>query len=215
MSFILNNSVPSPFVFAANSPSDYLQIAQQLIPDYPLPGKGREAKCSYLAMRLVPAAVAIANGARIGEILSIRWCQVMPNGMAWIHGEKGSRSRSVYLGFNPPTPEPGKNSWLNSLVFPWSYSKVYAACKAFGLGVVQAGHRNISVTHCGRYALAKMVEKQADIGTAAEVLGHHRTSSTEHYLAATNLEADRLRKQRERDKKKSARISAILNSEDF
>lgn len=215
MSFFLNNSVPSPFASASNNPTDYMQIIHQLIPQYKLQGNSRNAEMLHLVMRLVPAAVAIANGARIGEILNIRWCQVMPNGMAWISGEKGSRSRTVWMGFAPPSAEPLKQEWLNKPVFPWSYAMVYNACKAFGLGVLERNHRNTSVTHCGRYALAKMVESQAGIGAAADVLGHRRTSSTEHYIAATNLEEDRKRKQRERDMKKSARINALINSEDF
>ena len=212
---VLINPVPTPFVFASNNPTDYLAIITRLLPWFSLRAGISDSQLGYTLQRAVPAAVAIANGVRIGEVLKMKCRQLMSNGVAWVAGEKGSRARNIWIGFQPQMPEMNVAKWEDSIVFPWTYQQVYNACKVLGIGELQREHRNFSVTHLGRYRLAQLVQAQAGLRAAAEVLGHRRTSSTEHYIHAVNLEKDRERKQRQRDAEKSARIKALLNSGDF
>ena len=195
-------SVTPPVFVARESPTDYLQIVYSLMPDFVPPTCSCIENNLRAVQCLVPAAVAIHNGVRIGEVLSLRWCQVMPSGLACIKPEKSSRAKMIHLGFVPPPYEGNLRGLQQELVFPINYKSVYKYTVLAGLGVLIAGHINHSVTHTGRYRLAGFVDAQFGIKATSEALGHRSESSTLNYLGKTDPKAEREKKRRQRALKK-------------
>lgn len=153
-----------------------------------LSGNLRAAQC------VVPAAVAIANAVRIGEVLSMTWAQVLPTGQGFIRPEKHSRSRLIYLGFPKPEIVVNRCELERARVFPFDYKSVWKYAKQCGLGVKINGHINDSVTHSGRYSVAKAVAAQLGERAAGDVLGHRGLKSTGYYLGKENVSEERARK---------------------
>lgn len=211
--FLFRQVSASPPIFVAReSPSDYLQIIYSLMPDFVLPTCNSIETNLRAVQCIVPAAVAIHNGVRIGEVLSLRWCQVMPNGQACIKPEKASRTKMIYLGFRPPFYEGNLRGLQQELVFPIDYKSVYKYTVLAGLGVLIAGHVNRSITHTGRYRVAGFVNTQFGLKATSEALGHKSENSTLNYLGQTDPKAERERKRRERALKKLVDQKITLRS---
>lgn len=207
-------SVSPPIFVARESPTDYVQLIHDLMPGFAPPlGSGIETNLRALQC-IVPAAVAIHNGARIGEILSLCWCQVMPNGMACIKPEKSSRTKMIHLGFLPPPYLGNLRGLEKELVFPIAYKSVYKYARLAGMGVSIEGHVNKSITHTGRYRIAGFVNTQFGIRAASEAIGHKSTLSTLNYTGQTDPKAERERKRRERSLKKLVDKNIISRSTD-
>lgn len=142
------------------------------------------------------------NGARINEILTLTWNQVLPSGMAFIKGSKGSNSRLIFIGLSAvdvikARPEDGK-----TLVFTSCYREVYRTLKNYGLDESIEGHKNMAVTHSGRYAIARAVAHSLGMSEASQVLGHKSKTAIDHYTGNIDLKKERERKQRQRNRQK-------------
>lgn len=195
-------SVTPPIFVARESPSDYLQVILSLLTNFIPPVNSNIAKNLRALQCIVPAAVAIYNGVRIGEVLSLHWCQVMQNGLACIKPEKSSRTKMIHLGFLPPPYVGNLRGLEQELIFPISYKSVYKYACLAGLGVSIEGHVNKSITHTGRYRIAGFVNTQFGIRATAEALGHKNPLSTLHYVQKTDPKKERERKRQERALKK-------------
>lgn len=211
--FLFRQVSESPPVFVAReSPTDYVQLILSLMPGF-VPPTGSKIMENLRAVQcIVPAAVAIHNGVRIGEVLSLCWCQVMPNGMACIKPEKSSRTKMIHLGFLPPPYSGNLRDLGPELIFPIAYKSVYKYARLAGLGVSIEGHVNKSITHTGRYRIAGFVNSQFGIGAASEAIGHKSALSTLHYVGKTDPKAERERKRSERALKKLVDKNIISRS---
>lgn len=195
-------SVTPALQSVANNTTDYLQILHKLNPSFLLSRLTPFTNRAYVLKHLVPAFIAIANGARIGEVLALKWYQVQSNGLAFISGEKGGRARQIWLGFNPPRFEGNLAGCETQFVFEMTYQQVYKYCRMVGLGVMKEGHMNKAVTHQGRYAVAAAAQKALGTKQASEILGHRSVSSTMHYTGEIDTHAETLKARRSRELKK-------------
>jgi integrase len=111
---------------------------------------------------------------RIGEYLSARVSDVLPDDSVFIRAEKHSVSYSIFLpGINDQLKAFGKQPPTGSLSGS-NYNRVYRACIRCGLGFVIAGHTNVVRTHASRHLRADEVRHIAgNLGAAAAL--HHRT----------------------------------------
>lgn len=175
-------SAPTPNQLALKSPLVYLKRINRVHPAWGPILFAYQKISATVAGSLWAAAVAIANGCRISEILSIRSHQVRPNGCAWVVGAKGSNSRLIYLGLDSSEAKELYSSPLSFAVFPWDYQWVYRACKQFGFVQALPNHKHQAVTHQGRYALAKEVAGAVSDEIAGQVLGHRSKNTAEYYV---------------------------------
>jgi len=143
-------------------------------------------------------AVCKLNGCRIGEILSLEWCQTLPSGLAFIKGSKGSNSKMVYLGLTPQERENLYPSNSRTLIYHASYNEVYKCLVKYNCFSYEKGHLNRSVTHSGRYTLAEKVRGVLGQEAASQVLGHKGKTAIDNYLGRVDLKKERERKYRAR-----------------
>lgn len=143
-------------------------------------------------------AVCKLNGCRIGEILSLEWCQTLPSGLAFIKGSKGSNSKMVYLGLTPQDREELFPSNPRMLIYNASYIEVYKCLVKYNCFSYEQGHLNRSVTHSGRYTLAEKVRGVLGQEAASQVLGHKGKTAIDNYLGKVDLKKERERKYRAR-----------------
>jgi integrase len=143
-------------------------------------------------------AVCKLNGCRIGEILSLEWCQTLPSGLAFIKGSKGSNSKMVYLGLTPQERENLYPSNPRVLIYHATYNEVYKCLVKYNCFTYEPGHLNRSVTHSGRYTLAEKVNGVLGQEAASQVLGHKSKTAIDNYLGRVDLKKERERKFRAR-----------------
>lgn len=183
----VTRSVTAPNVFAINSLPNCVQLVERISPDKVKQLHRTLGKYLYAWQCVIPCLIAQANGARIGEILSLQWVDLCANGMAIIKGEKKSGSRLIN------TFLPAELVWDMQLkastvrVFPFGYQKVYHFARMAGLGENIVGRKNKAVTHAGRYHLADKAAKLLGKKSAKEILGHKSERSTEHYISEERL----------------------------
>lgn len=178
----VNNSVTTPLLFALNSLPDCVQICSRLCPDLMEICNRRIPRNNYAWVNIIPAFIAIANGCRIGEILALNWSNVLPNGMAFVSGEKGSNARMIFTGLLPTQVVIGKAKAGNTKVFPQSYQQVYHYAVMAGLSKKLSNRKNRSVTHTGRYNIVSSVTNSLGLQAAKEIIGHKSKKSTLCYL---------------------------------
>lgn len=182
------NSDKSPYLFAVNSLPNCLQFVQRVSPDKVNLLKGRLKGYLYAWQCVLPCLVAQANGARIGEVLKLRWRDVFINGMAVAQGEKGSNSRLINTFMPWELCEFQRKNAPDALVFPFCYRKVYHFSRMAGLSESVKGRKNKAVTHSGRYKVATAAAESLGAETAQQVLGHKSKRSTEHYIKSSLLD---------------------------
>lgn len=182
----VNNSVTTPLLFALNSLPDCVQICSRLCPDLMEICNRRIPRNNYAWLNIIPAFIAIANGCRIGEILALNWSNVLPNGMAFVSGEKGSNARMIFTGLLPSQVVFGKAKAGNTKVFPQSYQQVYHYAVMAGLSKKLSNRKNRSVTHTGRYNIVSSAANSLGLQAAKEIIGHKSKKSTLCYLGNAN-----------------------------
>lgn len=179
---LLTNSVTTPSVFAINSLPNCVQLVQQLSPTNSESILSRIGKYKYALQCVIPALVANANGARIGEILRLRWIDLFVNGMAVSKSEKKSNSRLINTFMPSDVIWDMQKKCPTERVFPFRYGMVYHFCKVAGIGEAVPSRKNLAVTHLGRYQVAKKASDLLGEESAKEIIGHKSVNSTRHYL---------------------------------
>jgi len=119
---------------------------------------------------------------RCSEFLNICSSDVLAGDRVLVRGLKHSSSYIVYLPriyvhcFGVPRKfHPFK-------IFPFSYHKIYLACKKIGIVLPRSEEGNDIVTHIARYDVAQQVENFSDDFTAGQVLRHRSADSIKYYL---------------------------------
>lgn len=174
-------AVPAPNRLALKSPQVYIDRISKANPSWGAVVLSKALPNARTAGALWAAAVAVANGCRISEVLRILNHQVQPNGTAWTVGSKGSNSRLLYLGIDPSDAIELRMAKGSFLVFPWDYQTVYRACLEYGFTEVLPNHQHRAVTHSGRYRLVQEVAKTAGEVVAGQVIGHRSKATAEYY----------------------------------
>ena len=122
------------------------------------------------------------SGCRVSEVCNIQPDDILSNNQVLVRGLKGSSSRICTLG--------AMTDFLDfKYRFSWQWGiglnrwYVYRICKEFGIYETILGNKKLAVTHAGRHELISGLEAAGlDSGAIAELIGHKRVSSTEHYL---------------------------------
>lgn len=199
------NTVLNPSYYTLNEPlgkmpKDIYARTMAMIPEWELilsPYSNMSERDKYI---LTIAGICRINGARINEVLTMKWSQVLPSGMACIKGAKGSNSRFIFIGFSASEVRRLCPSNRQKLVFHSCYREVWRTMKSYGLGESIEGHVNQAVTHAGRYRLARAVASSLGMVSASEVIGHKSKTAIDHYTNNVDSKKDRERKQRARRK---------------
>ena len=179
-------------------PKDIYARTMALIPEWELilaPYSNMNQRDKYI---LTIAGICRINGARINEVLTMKWSQVLPSGMASIKGSKGSNSRFIFIGFSASEVRRLCPSDRQKLVFHSCYREVWRTMKSYDLGESIEGHVNQAVTHAGRYRLARAVASSLGMVSASEVIGHKSKTAIDHYTNNVDTKKERERKQRAR-----------------
>lgn len=186
---VLTRSVTAPAVFAINSLPNCVQLVQQLSPTNSASILSRIGKYKYALQCVIPALVANANGARIGEILRLRWADLFVNGMAVSKSEKNSNSRLINTFMPADLIWDMQKTAPTERVFPFRYGMVYHFCKIAGIGEFVPSRKNMAVTHLGRYQVANKANELLGEECAKEIIGHKSVNSTRHYLGKKKRKA--------------------------
>jgi len=191
-------SVSLLYTLAGKKPKDYFQRICSTYPPFHHLLTEFYSIPDYQAECLAIGAVTLNNGVRVSEVLKLKKRNIMLNGLAVIEPSKGSSARTIYLGLSPQDIDDLYEVPDNTPVFSQSYKRVWATLTRFGLVDKQEGRIYNTVTHSGRYGLAKLVAEKFGEAVASEVLGHKSKESIDHYLNKVDLKKERERKARAR-----------------
>lgn len=180
-------TVPAGLQLALKSPGDYIELINKVNPAWGMKLKSNALVGSLAWCALWAGAVTVANACRISETLRVCVGHVLPNGMAWATGSKGSNARMLYLGLSPEQVIRLKELSPTLNVFPDDYLKVYRATIQAGFALKLPNHKHLAVTHAGRYELVKQVSRETSAEVAGELLGHRNRASVEFYANPQNI----------------------------
>ena len=122
------------------------------------------------------------SGVRVSEACNILPEHILNEKQVYIHGLKGSADRICTLQVMTDF-----DVYKYRLSWQWNTGLnrwyVYRMCKEFGVYEQILGNKNLAVTHAGRHELIMSLQKAGlDSSQIAQVMGHKRVESTEHYL---------------------------------
>lgn len=189
-------SVTAPTPVALKSPQFYLQIIKRILPAWgaklnDVPLKGASLWCALAA-----SAVAIGNACRIGEILAIACGDLLPNGNALVQSEKGGSVRMIWAGLSPDESDQFQRLPKAAPLFPVKYIDCWRAVKLMQLDETIPGHEHKSVTHTGRYAVARKAAERVGAERAGEALGHKSKRAVTYYLDPSMAQKERQARKR-------------------
>jgi integrase len=122
-----------------------------------------------------------SSGARITEVINIKWSDLIPYTDVVIIGLKGSRNRRVTVN--------GIESYFKHCIVnrlnPFnvvSRYQVYRIIKRYGWIVDNGISKNKSVTHSARKLyIRESFKSQSDIEVVKDTIGHKSSESTKYY----------------------------------
>lgn len=196
-------SVTTPTPVALKSPQFYLQIIMRVLPAWGTKLKSVPMKGATLWAALAASAVAIGNACRIGEILALACGDLLPNGNALVVSEKGGSVRMIWAGLSPDESDQFGRLPKGAPLFPVKYIDCWRAVKHMGFDEKIPGHEHRSVTHTGRYAVARKAAERVGAERAGEALGHKSKRAVSYYL-------DPSLAQKERQARKRAQATKFL-----
>lgn len=124
----------------------------------------------------------IGSGARVGDLLKCKGCDILPNGEIIIKQSKGS---------SPISHKPSSSiHWLeqrcgkSALLFPSiNYERVRRLLEREGVLLQREGFKKKNICSIFREARAQELTRQDPTGELArQLLGHKKITSTAHYI---------------------------------
>lgn len=189
-------SVITPTPVALKSPQFYLQIIKRILPAWGTKLNNVPLKGASLWCALAASAVAIGNACRIGEILAIKCGNLLRNGNVLIQSEKGGSVRMIWAGLSPDESDQLQQLPYMVPVFPVKYIDCWRAVKLMQLDETIPGHEHKSVTHTGRYAVARKAAELVGAERAGEALGHKSKRAVTYYLDPSMAKKERQARKR-------------------
>lgn len=121
-------------------------------------------------------------GCRAGELLNIRWHDIIDNDVALMRASKRSRSRVIVIpGCTKAKTEIDPRMYKHS-IFSCSYRQLLSFMLSQGIVDQPEGYTKRIITHLPRHQLAEQVNIMAGMRVAGDVLQHNARSSIKYYV---------------------------------